>query len=494
MEADILKFMHQYPEKIIQELATLMQQRSALCYIAGGTVRDWLMGIRSNDLDVTVARDAFGWAGDFARKLSGTLIPLDKEEDVARVVWQEFAIDFTSFREGAVTIEQDLLKRDFTINSMAVPFPDSSAISGGEPDENNGILDPAGGREDLGNKVIRATAPSVFISDPLRLLRAFRFMASFGFAIEPLTEGLIRKFSHLLHLMAEERISHELDLIMASANSYGVVSSMHENEILRELLPELYTGVGVVQPSSHHLDVFEHAMTTLEQMEAVQQNTAGYFPCSGDALAAYQGKARRKILLKWAALLHDLGKPGTMEVREDRGGRITFYNHDKEGARLFDIISSRLKWSRSDRNFVSQLISIHMWPFHLNNARKKTGLTPKAYMRLIKTAGEEFHGLFLLAMADSLAGRGVGKPPGMEEDIAGLYEEIAAVYFRTIQPVLAERLLTGKDLIEIFGLEPGPEFRKIFEGLENARVAGEVQGREQALEWVKNYLESHKII
>ena len=179
-------------------------------------------------------------------------------------------------------------------------------------------------------------------------------------------------------------------------------------------------------------------------------------------------------------------------VREDKGGRITFYNHDKEGARIFDIISGRLKWGKDDRNYVSQFISVHMWPFHLNNARKKTGLTPKAYLRLIRAVGKEFHGLFILAMADSLAGRGTGKPPNMEEDIASMYHEMELAYRQTIKPVLAKRLLTGNDLIEIFGLKPGPEFRDIFDNLENMQVEGEVEDREQALDWVKNYLKSHK--
>jgi poly(A) polymerase len=267
---------------------------------------------------------------------------------------------------------------------------------------------------------------------------------------------------------------------------------MHKNGVLKELLPELYRGVGVKQPSSHHLDVFEHGIAALRYMETVQKDTGAYFPGHGDLLSEYLQRNRRRILLKWAALLHDLGKPETHEIREDRNGRITFYNHDKEGARIFDIIAARFKWCRDDRDFVSRFISIHMWPFHLNNARKKTGLTPKAYLRLIKAVGEEFPGLFILAMADSLAGRGAGKPPGLEEDMASLFCEVETIYRQTIGPALAKRLLTGKDLIAVFGLEPGPEFREILDGLESAQVEGEVQDREQALSWVKNYLKLHK--
>jgi poly(A) polymerase len=105
--------------------------------------------------------------------------------------------------------------------------------------------------------------------------------------------------------------------------------------------------------------------------------------------------------------------------------------------------------------------------------------------------GEEFPGLFILAMADSLAGCGAGKPPGMEEDMARLFCEVDSAYRRTIQPILAKRLLTGNDLIAVFGLEPGPQFKEIFDGLESVQVEGEVQDREQALEWVKNYLKSY---
>jgi poly(A) polymerase len=491
MKMNPWKLLEQYPGLIVRTLAAITREKSSPCYIAGGTIRDWFMGSESRDLDITVASDSFRWATELAKEVGGRFVPLDAEEDVARVVWQEVCVDISAFREGAQTIEEDLKKRDFTINNMAVQFPSQIPDSWDNvaPPE---ILDPGGGEKDLQDKIIRSTSSAVFVSDPLRLLRAYRFMAKYGFSIEPNTEKQIRDHVHLLYLVAEERIASELDGIMVVPDSIKTIEAMHENGVLAELIPELYRGVGVRQPSSHHLDVFEHGIDTFKHMEALQKDPGKYFPGQGELFSDYLQGDRRRILLKWAALFHDLGKPETHEIREDRNGRITFYNHDKEGVRIFDIIADRFKWSRDDRDFVSRLISMHMWPFHLNNARRKTGLTPKAYLRLIKAVGEEFPGLFMLAMADSLAGAGIGKPPGMEENMASLFSEVETVYLKTIKPVLTRRLLTGNDLIEIFGLQPGPQFREIFASLETAQVEGDVQDREQALGWVKNYLKSHK--
>jgi poly(A) polymerase len=492
MNQNTWTMLQKYPEELIQALADLMQEKSDFCYISGGTVRDWFMGEDSKDLDLTVPDDGFSWAKSLADKLGGTFVPMDEEEDVARVVWQGISVDFSSFREGTATIEEDLLKRDFTINSMAVVFPvDPDDVR--DETARPRIFGRHRGMDDLQDKVIRCTSSAVFVSDPLRLLRAYRFTAVLGFNIEPGTRAAIRKHKELLFLVAEERIAYELDCIMSSSRSVSAMEIMHEDGILAELLPELYRGVGVEQPSSHHLDVFEHSMTTFQQMIEVQNNPEKYFPGHGGKLAEYLAVGRRKVLLKWAALLHDLGKPETHEIREDKGGRITFYNHDQEGARLFEIISARFKWSREDSNYVSKFISFHMWPFHLNNARRKTGLTPKAYLRLVKAIEREFPGLFLLAMADSLAGCGTGKPPAMEEDVASLYSEVDRVYQQKIQPVLeSPRLLDGSDLIELFGLEPGPVFKEIFENLENGQVEGEVNSRQEAIDWIREFLQANK--
>jgi len=293
MKTNPWKLLQQYPGPLLQALAALTRKKLSPCYIAGGTLRDWFLGLESKDLDITVARDSFGWAGQLARELGGTFVPLDVEEDVARVVWQEVCIDFSSFREGAENIAEDLLKRDFTMNSMAVSFPtripdswDSTA-----PPE---ILDPAVGHKDLKAQIIRSNSAAVFVSDPLRLLRAFRFMAKFDFRIEPFTEKQIREHLHLLYLAAEERIASELDAILSVPASIKTIEAMHKNGVLKELLPELYRGVGVKQPSSHHLDVFEHGIAALRYMEIVQKDTGAYFPGHGDLLSEYLQRNRRR--------------------------------------------------------------------------------------------------------------------------------------------------------------------------------------------------------
>lgn len=480
-----------YPKPLVLALADQKRAKAAPCYISGGTLRDWLLGINSRDLDITVASNSFDWARSVAGELGGTFIPLDEEEDVARVVWRETCLDISSFREGAATIEEDLKKRDFTVNSLAVEFPSEipdSWIQAVPPE----IIDPLEGRNDIKSKILRISSPAAFISDPLRLLRAFRFMATLQFKIESETERQIQSHVHLLFLVAAERIFSELDAIMATPLAAKTIVAMHASSILEELMPEICLGIGVQQPASHHLDVFDHGIETLKYMEKLQKEPADFFPGHGEMLKKYLKEGRRRILLKWAALFHDLGKPETFAVREDRGGRIIFYNHEKEGVRLFEIIAERFKWSRNDREFVSRLIGVHMWPFHLNNARKKTGITPKAYLRLIKSVGEEFPGIFLLSMADSLAGRGEGKPVNIEKEIADLFDETESVYRRNIKQVLAKPLLSGHDLIADFKLEPGPLFKEILEGLENARVEKEIENREQALEWVRNYLKSYK--
>lgn len=469
-----------YPEELRRVLARVAQRTGQLMYVAGGPVRDWLLGVAAKDLDFTVPMGAVACAREVSALLGGAFVLLDEGEDVARVVWQGLTLDFSGFRNHTTTIEDDLGQRDFTINAMAVPL----ALESGSLASLT-VIDPFGGATDLAEKRIRTLAVANLLADPLRLLRAYRFAATLGFVIEAHTEAAIASHGELLADPARERVAYELGLIMASARAWQTVSRMAQNGLLWVVLPELAQGRGLVQPASHHLDVFGHSLEALRCLEEILLKPEAYFPGqNGLFTEAVQGK--RAVLLKWAALFHDLGKPGTHRLVEEK---ITFYNHDHAGAAIFETIAERLHWAKDDRNRVARLIALHMWPFHLSNARLRTGITRKACLRLVKAVGDDLAGLFLLAMADSLAGQGAGKPEGMEENLAVLWAEVHAVYAEHILPVFSgPPLITGHDLIALFALEPGPVFKEILEGLVAAQVDGLVTNREQALIWVKMFL------
>ena len=470
-----------YPARLFAALDRVSKGLEREMFLVGGTVRDWLLDIVPNDLDFTVDCDAVRCCRTLIHELDGgTFVPLGAaEEDAGRVVWKGLTIDFSCFREGAGTIEEDLRLRDFTINSMGIRF--ASFLDDAEMLE---IIDPLHGLQDLQDEVIRA-CPNAFTNDPLRMLRGYRLWARFAFHCEAETLKAIEKHSDLLAEVAKERISYEMDLIMASARSYEVIVGMAESQLLFQVIPELLPGVGLRQPESHHLDVFGHSLSALGNMEKILYDPPLYYPECAELLTKYLAQPSIVEILKWGALLHDLGKPVTRKIREDKGGRITFYNHDEVGRKLVQAFGRRLRWSNEKRERISALTGMHMHPFHLCNVRRKQGLSKKACLKLARRAGGDLIGLFLLSMADSLAGKGSTKPEAMEEELSDLLCEVLETYSRDIQPALSgARLLTGKDLIKVFALQPGPFFAQLLEALQEAQVEGEVNNREEALQWV----------
>lgn len=474
-------WLRDYPEFLATALARLARAWPEI-YVTGGAVRDWLRGERAGDLDLTLAGDGLAAARSFAAATGGAFVLLDSEEGVARVVAQGLTIDFSRFREGTRGIEADLARRDFSINAMAVRVdPDSGTLL--PPFL---LIDPLGGAVDLELGRVRAPAATVFDSDPLRLLRAYRFAATLGLELEGETDRWVRARVALVSRPAPERLNHELELIMASPRAAAACTAMLDAGLLAGIFPELALGAGMAQPASHHLDVLAHNLAALAAMEELLREPAAFFPGAAEEFAEYLGRPGRRELLKWAALFHDLGKPECLAIRED--GRATFYNHDLAGARAFAGLARRLRWSRERSAVVARLIELHMYPFHLNNARQKSGITPRACLRLVKAAGAELPGLFLLAMADSLAAQGPKKPAGMEESLAALHRRVTEVYQESVRPVLlGPRLVDGEDLKSL-GVTPGPIFREILDGLEQARVEGQVGSREEALAWVRSFL------
>ncbi|HID69112.1 MAG TPA: HDIG domain-containing protein [Desulfobacterales bacterium] len=475
-----------YSPQLFKALAEVSSDLGREIFFVGGTVRDWFMQTVPNDLDLTVDCDAVRCCRSLIHYLdSGTFVPLGTaEEDAGRVVWKGLTIDFSSFREGAATIEEDLTMRDFTLNAMGLSFSEFTDSAGRMK-----LIDPLNGLQDLERGILKA-CPDAFVSDPLRILRGYRLWARFGFVMDETTLAAIVEHASLLSRISVERISYEMDLIMASNRAYEVISAMAESGILFLVIPELKKGLGLEQPESHHLDVLGHSLAALDNMEKILADPETFYPECEEMLHEYLATPSIHEVLKWGALLHDLGKPVTRKIREDKGGRITFYNHDEVGRRLVQKLGRDLRWSNEKRDRVAALTGMHMHPFHLCNVRRKQELSKKACLKLARRAGDDLIGLFFLAMADSLAGKGETKPAAMEEELEDLLCSVLKTYTSEIEPALSgPKFVTGRDLIEIFSLQPGPVFSRILNELQEARVEGEVRNREEALEWVADILQ-----
>ena len=466
---------------VVQALLRLAGNTDVPLYVVGGTVRDWLLGRRSCDLDIAAPCSAKVLASKFRQELGGgTLVDLSGPDDEAvRLVWRGEQIDFATFRAGTTSIEEDLLRRDFTVNAMALPL--AALASGGESPR---LIDPTGGLADLKAGRIKH-CPGAFAADPLRMLRGYRLCATLGFRMAGQTREEVRKFAPCIGNSAAERIGYELRLIFTSPRTGQTLQCMAEDGLLAFLLPELYRGAGVVQPEFHHLDVLGHSFLSLAKMEEILAGPERYFPGQAAVINEYLEEENAVYCLKWAALLHDVGKPATREVHAGNKGRVTFYGHDEEGFRIFRDFAERSRWSKADIERTGGLVAMHMHPFHLCNVSRETAITRRAALKLCRRAGRDLPGLFLLAMADSLASLGEKKPEHMEEELLILFASVQKVYVEHIKPVLfGPRLLTGKDLIKEFALAPGPLFATLLAELEIARVEGKVVDRQTALAFV----------
>jgi len=489
--ADIEGLVRRVPKEVLKALLTLSEQRQTPMYIVGGPVRDWLLDHECHDFDITVpagaerlCRELIGVLGEGAYVQLGT-----DEEEAARVAWRGFDIDISSFRGGATTIEEDLALRDFTVNAIAVSL--AEAVAGGKgAGDRPGLIDPLNGAEDLFNSRLRH-CPNAFDDDPLRMLRGYRFVATLGFDLDPDTLEDIREKSDAICRVAAERTRYELDKIMATEHAAEVLWQMNESDILCQLLPELYEGIEVEQPDFHHLDVFHHNFQTLHEMEQLLAAPGKIYPGCRDEVIAYTKDGGVRKCLKWAALLHDVGKPAAMGTARD-GSRVTFYGHDEMGRSQLEIIARRLRWSNEDRERTGHLIAMHMHPFHLCNVRRSEQLTRRAALKLCKRAGDDLPGLFLLAMSDSLASQGELKPQSMEKELVELYSELTQIYREHILPALSgPPLLGGRELIDDFGLTPGPVFKEILGELEMLQVEGVIESKAQARDWVQAYINEH---
>jgi poly(A) polymerase len=468
----------------LDSIKAFFASRSVAAYVVGGYLRDSLLGLETKDVDIAAPGDATALARELADSMGGAFVALDAERGIARVVVTEsgLVVDVSSY-DG--DISKDLARRDFTIDAIALPLE-----AMGREGWREAILDPFEGRQDLSSKLIRMVARDVFIEDPLRLLRAPRLAHRLGFQIEEGTKGQIRWDAGRLAEVSAERVRDEFLALLSLYNAYEGLGKLDGLGLLDYIIPELAVTKDVSQPKEHYWDVFEHTMQTVKALERVtsfgtEDALTREFYRGGDVSSYFDEQAgdghTRRTLLKLGALFHDIAKPQTKAV--DATGRTRFLGHPTLGA---DMARGRLRAlrmsARSVKN-VGLMVEHHLRPTQMSQGVEAP--TARATHRFCRELGDTAVSVLYLSLADYLAARG----PRLEAEewrhrVAQVNHVLESMR-REESLERKERLVTGKDLMETFGLQPGPAFRTLLEGVEEAQAVGEVRDREEAMEWIK---------
>lgn len=432
-------------------------------WIVGGTVRDHLMGRKPMDYDIAVDGNPADFADLFARNFGGRPVALGRGDlQVFRVATLGYFFDFSRIEGG--DIEEDLRRRDFTINAMAV-----------SPAQGR-LIDPMGGRKDLRHRRIRMISSDVFERDPVRLVRAFRMAALFDLDLDPTTEERIRSQASLVTQSAGERVRDELFKILGADRASPTITRMNDDGVLGEILPELSALAGCRQNGHHQHDVLDHTLLSLSHLEAILADPAAWLPLQGRQ--ARQSEAcRDPVMLKFAVLLHDIGKPAS---RGTKNGRTHFRGHSSAGFQMTEAVFDRLRLSNRQRRFVGFMIQHHIRPLQLFLAHQRGDLTSKGQIRFFIRCGKLTPALLLLATAD-MAGKRT-PPDERFAAFARFADKLLEAYFQDFRSVSElPPLITGKDLVNILDLSPSPLFKQILDAVETERLEGRLATRQEAL-------------
>lgn len=414
----------------VHTICAVLHKNGLQAWLVGGAVRDAIMGREAHDWDI--ATDA---RPEVVSKLFNRVIETGIEHGTVTVMMHGVGYEVTTFRgDGAYsdgrrpdsvqflsTIEEDLARRDFTINAIA--YDPISLV----------YCDPYNGHRDILDRVIRAVGDPArrFAEDGLRVLRAARFAATLGFEIEPNTLAAIRPSLDVYSQVAQERVQAEWMKAMAAPKPSRAFRVMAETGILYVTVPELMALVGCTQNKYHAYDVWEH---TLQVMDA----------CPGT-----------DPILRLAALLHDVGKPETKGVHPVTGDA-TFYEHEEVGAVIANHILSQLRFSNEDRGRVTHLVRNHL----IQYTPAWTDATVRRWVRTVLP--EHVGSLCTLARADA-----VGKGPAVKEINSDLFDELEArVNLMKDAPITAKALaVNGKDVLDHLKIKPGPKVGQVLAAL-----------------------------
>ena len=385
-----------------------------------------------------------------------------------------WSVDISPLHGGS--IEEDLAQRDFTVNAMAEP------LAGGD------LVDPFGGRADLDAGRLRMVSSEAFASDPLRVLRLARLTVELGFEPEQETAAVARAHAPSLAGVAGERVFAELRRVVSSHAVLRGLALMDELEVTPVVLPELAGLRGVEQSAYHHLDVHDHTLAVLAELIELERDPALAFAEHAEQVAALLAEPladglTRGEALRFAALLHDAAKPSTRAVTPD--GRITFIGHDLEGAALARRALGRLRASERLRAYVAALARHHLVVGFLVHERPLPRRTVYRYLRDCEPVAAD---VAIFSVADRMATRGRKADKAIARHLE-LARELLGAALAELAGGCPAALVRGDDLAAALDLTPGPEIGRLLAELEEARFAGEIATREEAIAHARALLE-----
>lgn len=447
-------------------------------WVVGGAVRDVALGREVDDLDLAVAESPRQSARAVAEALGGFAFELSSDFPTWRArdregTWQ---VDLAELRGGG--IEADLALRDFTVGAVAVDLMTGEG------------LDPTGGLADIEAGIIRAAGPESFSQDPLRLMRAARLAAQFGWQIDPGTISLGLETSPRAGEPAGERSLSELCQLMATGDPLVGLRAMDSLGLFESLLPEIGALKGVIQGPNHHLDVYGHTLEVLEGVLRIESDLEAFVGESAEGVRAVLDTeladgVTRSTGLRLGALFHDCAKPAT---RREEDGFVSFRGHDVEGAAMITAIFKRLRSSNRLAEYVADLARHHLVLGFMVTRMPLSRRDVYGYLKRTDPVGVD---VTLLTVADRLGARGSGSVAS-EEMVAGhlsLASEMVADALEWRRSGPPAQFLPGNELAGRLGIAPGPDLGRVMEELAAARYAGEIHSASEAVEMARRFLD-----